>query len=59
MVFESFLTLAWYLSLYMQKSWYLSLLPLIILFSLYSLFFKSNFDGEVLGEDDVYLIGMI
>ena len=57
--FESFLTLAWYLSLYMQKSWYLSLLPLIILFSLYSLFFKSNFDGEVLGEDDVYLIGMI
>jgi hypothetical protein len=28
MVFESFLTLAWYLSLFVDLLWYLSLLPL-------------------------------
>jgi len=32
---------------------------LIISFGLYSLFFESNFEGEVLGEDDVYPTGMI
>jgi hypothetical protein len=30
MVFESFLTLAWYLSLFVDLLWYLSLLPNIL-----------------------------
>jgi hypothetical protein len=54
MVFESFLTLAWYLSLFVDLLWYLSLLPLINL-SFHIIFI----DKYYLCVADQYLISQI